>query len=208
MDDFFSLCTRTREWRSKTIKLKYPTTIPKTANAQEAKIGQLSALLGDFSAKIIKEPTNIGLRDKFEKIEKEKAELIKVVSKEHLESKMKHMTEGVQRCSKDFFKITGQMMARDKFSSVTKNSMTSDEKKKKLDANDITFTSKERSFGHDIDDYKSITPDRKFTVKGWCPDDVEDNHPIADTLNKAKMNKSDYSVFLELFDYYSRISGK
>ena len=108
IDDFFDLCTRVRHWMSKTVKLKYPTTVPENANDQEVKIGQLSALLGDFSAKILKNPTNIGLRDKFEKIEKEKAELIIKVSQEHLESKMKYMCDGVQRCSKDFFKITGK----------------------------------------------------------------------------------------------------
>ena len=63
----------------------------------------------------------------------------------------------------------------------------------------MTFTNHDPNFGSDIDDYKSITPDRKFSVRGWCPDFAEDMHPIADALAKAKMNKSDY--FYKVFKH-------
>ena len=103
VEELYECIAVVREWMSTTIKLKYPTTIPRTANGQEVKIGMLSALLGEFSAKIQASPSNIKLREKFAKIEKEKTDLTKKVSREHLESKMKYMCEGVQRSSKDFF---------------------------------------------------------------------------------------------------------
>ena len=90
-------------------------------------------------------------------------------------------------------------MARDKFSSETKNTMSAEEEKK-LEANDKTFTNTECDFGEDIDSFKSITPDRKFTVRGWSPS--SDNKKIEEYLRKAKMNKSDYfyKVFSDMID--------
>ena len=70
-DELYELINTTQVWMSKTIKVKLPTTVHEDSNAQEVKLGQLSALLGEFSAKIRDYPTDIGLREKFIKIEKE-----------------------------------------------------------------------------------------------------------------------------------------
>ena len=194
VDDLYNICNEVKEWMTKTVKVKLPTTIPKTANAQEVKIGQLSALLGEFSARISKKKDDRTLRESFNRIEKEKFELTKKVSREKLESKMRYLSDGVQRCSKNFFEITGKMMARDKFSTISEVILTPEEKKTKLEENDHTFTNEEGGFGDDIDDYKQIEPDRVFSVRGWAPCDKKDSefHGIADYLRGAKMNKNDH----------------
>ena len=199
VDEMYRLVGRIQKWMSKSIKLKYPKTIPKTANAQEVKIGVLSALLGEMSALIINNPTDCQWREKFDRIEAERVDLLKVVAREHLESKMKFLVDGVRRCSKDFFKITGKMMARDKFSTACKSNISPEQKQKKLDENDKTFTNDTPGFGDDILDFENITPDRQFTVRGWRPD--SENHPIADALRVMKMNKSEYIFKIFRYDF-------
>jgi len=165
--DLNSLISRVKKWMSKTVTLKYPTTLSKEANAQEVKVGVLSALLGEMSARIIEYPEDRQWRTKFERIEKERTDLIREISKQQLESKMKFLVDGVQRCSKDFFRITGKMMARDKFSSSCKSNMSDDEKEKKLKDNDETFINREENFTDDNDDFMQINPERVYTLKGW-----------------------------------------
>ena len=190
VDELYDIIEKTKKWMSKKIKLKYPTTISKNANAQEVKIGVLSALLGEISLKIQMFPEDLSWREKFERIEKERIELIKKVSMEHLESKMRFLVDGVKRCSKDYFKITGKMMARDAFTTSCKANVSEEEKSEKLDKNDETFINRDEGFNDDVDEFLNITPDRKFTVAGWQP--TREEHFIADALKTIKINKSDY----------------
>ena len=92
-NELYDLINEVQLWMSKTIKVKLPNTVHEQSNKQEVKLGQLSALLGEFSAKIRDNPTRIDLREKFIKIEKEKCELINQIAMERLESKMKQLSE-------------------------------------------------------------------------------------------------------------------
>ena len=199
-DELYELINTTQVWMSKTIKVKLPTTVHEDSNAQEVKLGQLSALLGEFSAKIRDYPTDIGLREKFIKIEKEKCDLINQIARERLESKMKHMCEKYTKSkmsSKSLFEITGKVMAKEAF--VHKEALTKKEKEDKLRKNDATFTNDDPDFGKDIDDYAKVDPERKYTLRGFCPDYKENIHPIVDTMKRLKLKKNEY--FYKIYKY-------
>jgi len=167
--DLCSLISDTIEWSMKTVKTRLPDTIPRHANAQAVKLGQLCALLGEFSLKISKDPNNQILREKFQRIEAEKVQVIQKIAQEKLNSKMKYLNDKVKRCSRDFFDITGKVIARDQFTDKANSGLSKEEKIKKLKANDVKFKNDDPNFGKYIDDFKLITPDRYWSSVGWLP---------------------------------------
>ena len=119
-------------------------------------------------------------------------------------------------------------MARDKLSSKSKVIYTGKEKDEKLSENDRTFTNEDPDFGKDINNYKNIIPERKFTVKDWRPRWNEGAKvrvkPIANLIGKTKLNKGDYFYkihrdelempiyiilrMIELGDYFPKVMRK
>ena len=90
------------------------------------------------------------------------------------------------------------MMSREAFK-YTAKVLSNEEKKKKLEDNDATFTNNDPNFGQDINDYELITPERKYTFKGFLPNYKEKFHPIKDILSNIKMNKNQY--FFKIFNH-------
>jgi hypothetical protein len=189
VNDLYDICDEMRAWMTKDIHVRVPTSIPQKANAQQVKIGQLGALLSEFSARIKNQPNNLLLRQKFSKIEKEKCELVKKVTRELLDSRMRYMSESVPIGTQDFYDITGKMLKKDKFCGDPPEALSAEEKKAKLDKNDKTFHNPDPEFGKDLDDFKNIEPDRTFTLDEYDPNTNDD---LFDIIKKAKMNKQDY----------------
>ena len=88
-------------------------------------------------------------------------------------------------------------MAREAFE--FKDRLSTTEKEEKLKKNDATFTNKDPDFGRDIDDFEDIEPERKYTVRGFCPDYKENLHPLVEIMSQLKMKKNEY--FYKIFKY-------
>ena len=87
----------------------------------------------------MQEPDNIEHRQAFVRIEKEKSDLMDKFTQKLIESQMRYMSEKIKPGTRKFFKITEKLLAKDKFSENSTDTMSESERKERLEKNDKTF---------------------------------------------------------------------
>jgi len=189
VDELYAICRQVQEFMTKEVVTKLPTAVSTKDNPDRVRIGQLSALLAEFSYKIMKSPENIRYREAFIRIEKEKTLLMNSHTQKLLESQMKHMSEKLKPGTKKFYDITGKLLAKDKFSEKSTDMFSPEERQEKLEKNDATFFNDAPGFGSDIDEYKNITPEFEFELDPWDP---LKNDKLSKIFKTIKMDKKDY----------------
>ena len=174
----------------KKITTRLPVEISRHATRQQVKIGQLSALLGEFSLRIMQDPENMRLRAKYQEIEKEKYELMCEITTEKLTSRMKYL-DTFNTGTKELFNITKQVAGKEKYKDVC-DYWSKEQLEEKLIAHDKTFKNTDPEFGNDIQDFKKSEweAQRKYTLKPWRPSLL--NRELVNYLKKSKMNVDQY----------------
>jgi len=189
--EFANLCERVWNYGQKTIRVVLPDNTPKNADRLDVKILRLSSLLAEFALLIRNEPDKLSHRIKFNRIEKEKCDLVTQMVANRVESNLKHSHENFGGSNK-FYKLSNKYLSKDAFDTNCHANFTEADKREKLEKTDNTFKSNDPNVINHLEDYKNITPEFVFDLVDWCPGANMDGKDISDDIiKKLKLNKSD-----------------
>jgi hypothetical protein len=170
-DELFDICRHVRDFMSKDVMTRLPNSVSRKDGPDRVKIGQLSALLSEFSYKIMQNPDNVEYRRTFVRIEKEKSDLMDKFTQKLIESNMKHMCEKIKPGTRKFFGITEKLLAKDKFSENSTDRMSESERKERgnlvitsllMKSRTCLQMSKSSSVAKSTNDPSKLTPSRKL----------------------------------------------
>ena len=184
--DFLKIIEDIKQFVYETQTARWPLDTPENSDHLTVKLAHLSSKLSKLSFEMAQNGTTAELLTKFTDLESKRVQIMREKVADRIDLCMKHQLESQQPTQFDnLFKWTKTLLARNGFLDKMQKTRTPEELEKAMDECDATFTNNDPNYKHDIHDYRTVTPERKFKVDHWDPLANEEDY-LGDYISKKK----------------------
>ena len=185
-NDYLKIIQKVKEYAYEIRHARWPTEAPDGADNLTVQIARLHSKLGQLSHQMQQDGTSNELLSKFAKLENERLELLRLKTQNRIDLCIKKQIDtNFPRQHDVLYNWTKKLLSRDGFLKQMRVEKSKEEIESAMVASDLTFTNNDPDYNHRVLDFRTVTPQRKFSVDCWNPSSNEKDY-LAEYIEKKR----------------------